>query len=267
MNFQGLPNPRQNSMKRTYAEIHIAHQGKSSDKWASYLQTYERLFGVFRDARINIVEIGVQNGGFLEVLAQYFPNAANIIGCDINPLCGNLEFEDARISVIVGDVSSPEVYSRIAIQAKPIDLIIDDGSHNSPDVIAAFINYFPLVRQGGLYVIEDTHTLYWEKWHGGVLRESSAQQLFKLLTDVINYEHWNGDLPLNTLLSSFFRKDAVPKFITEGWVNGLEFLNSMIVIHNAKQATHSKLGARTVVGTEFSVDRASECFKAEAIKV
>ena len=254
-------------MRGTFAEIHTAHQGKSSDKWASYLQTYERLFGAFRDARINVVEIGVQNGGSLEVLAQYFPNAASIIGCDINPLCENLEYADARISVIVGDVSSPEVYSRIAIKAKPIDLMIDDGSHTSPDVIAAFINYFPLVRPGGLYLIEDTHTLYWEKWDGGVLRESSAQQLFKLLTDVVNYEHWSGDLPLNTLLSSFFRKDALPKFIAEGWVDSLEFLNSMIVIHKAKQATHSKLGARVVVGTEFSVDRATESFKAEAARV
>ena len=78
-------------MSSTYAQLHHAHRGKSSDKWESYLRTYERLFTPIRDARINIVEIGVQNGGSLEVLGQYFRNAACIMGCDINPLCANLK--------------------------------------------------------------------------------------------------------------------------------------------------------------------------------
>jgi len=251
----------------TYAELHHAHQGKSSDKWESYLRTYERLFAPMRDARINIVEIGVQNGGSLEVLSEYFRNAACIMGCDINPLCANLRYDDARISVIVGNANSQEVFTNVAAKAQPIDLLIDDGSHISSEVVAAFVNYFPLVTPGGLYVVEDSHALYWENWGGGVLRGSSAQQLFKLLTDVVNYEHWSGDLSVNMLLSSFFRKDALPTFIAEGWVDSLEFLNSMIVIRKARQATHAKLGARAVVGSEFSVERATECFKAEPVKV
>jgi len=56
-----------------------------------------------------------------------------------------------------------------------------------------------------------------------VLRGSSAQQLFKLLTDVVNYEHWSGDLSLNMFLSGFFRSGALPAFIAEGWVDSLEF--------------------------------------------
>jgi len=37
----------------------------------------------------------------------------------------------------------------------------------------------------------------------------------------------------------------------------------MIVIRKAKHATHAKLGARAVVGMEFSVERATECFKTD----
>ena len=254
-------------MSGTYAELHHEHQGKSSDKWESYLGTYERLFAPIRNARINIVEIGVQNGGSLEVLGKYFRNAANIIGCDINPLCADLKYDDARISVIVGNANNQAVYTRIALKAKPIDLFIDDGSHTSSDVLATFVNYFPLVTSGGSYIVEDSHALYWENWGGGVLRGSSAQQLFKLLTDVVNYEHWSGDLSLNMFLSGFFRKDALPAFIAEGWVDSLEFLNSMIVIRKAKHATHAKLGPRAVVGMEFSVERANECLKTDAVKV
>jgi hypothetical protein len=40
----------------------------------------------------------------------------------------------------------------------------------------------------------------------------------------------------------------------------------MVVIHKAEQPTHAKLGARAVVGMEFSVDRATECFKADVAK-
>jgi hypothetical protein len=244
----------------TYAEIHKAHPGKSSDKWESYLPVYERLFNSFRHDNINVLEIGVQNGGSLEVLAEYFDHAVQIVGCDINPHCGELKYTDPRISVVIGDVNSPEVLASLADKLKPIHLLVDDGSHLSDDVINAFLNYFPLIAPGGLYLIEDTHCLYWENAGGGLLRSTTAQRLFKLLTDVLNYEHWRKDMALEAWLSSFFLKTGVPAFIAEGWLESIEFLNSMIVIHKAKQGTHSKLGARLVVGTEFHVEKPTETF-------
>lgn len=83
------------------------------------------------------------------------------------------------------------------------------------------------------------------------------------MTDVVNYEHWSGDLPLNTLLSSFFRKDAIPAFLAQGWVERVEFANSMIVVHKANEANHAKLGRRVVVGNEFYVERETESLKAQ----
>jgi len=244
----------------TYAEIHNAHQGKSSDKWESYLPVYERLFSPFRHAKINVLEIGVQNGGSLEVLAEYFDQAGHIVGCDINPLCAELQYADPRISVVIGDINSPDVLSALDIKLKPIHILIDDGSHLSFDVINAFVNYFPKLAPGGLYLIEDTHCLYWENAGGGILRSTSAQRLFKQLTDVLNYEHWEKDLSLEGWLSAFFQKNGIPAFISEGWVEGIEFLNSMIVVHKSLRGTHAKLGARLVVGTEFNVEKPTETF-------
>jgi hypothetical protein len=243
-----------------YAEIHSAHQGKSSDKWESYFPVYERVFSPFRHSEINVLEIGVQNGGSLEVLSQYFDKAAHIVGCDINPLCGELKFAGPRISVVVGDINSPDVISALTNKLKPIHLLIDDGSHVSFEIINAFINYFPLVAPGGIYLIEDTHCLYWEELGSGILRSTSAQRLFKLLTDVLNYEHWQKDMTLEAWLSSFFLKGGVPAFIAEGWVESIEFLNSIIVIRKAKRGTHAKLGSRLVVGTEFSVGKTPDTF-------
>jgi hypothetical protein len=238
---------------QSYAEIHQSHTGKVSDKWSSYLPAYDR---IYRDIRLNpvrILEIGVQNGGSLEVLDKYFPNAAKIVGCDIVPACGALRYANPNVSVIVGDANAPEVRERIASALAPIDLLIDDGSHRSADIIATFAGYFPLIAPGGIYLIEDTATLYAEAWGGGVLNQRSAQYLFKQLIDVINYEHWHKDATLPAWLASFFPQSQVPPFMLEGWVESVEFLNSMIVVRKARQATHFKLGERLIVGTEAAV--------------
>jgi len=247
-------------LKQTYAEIHNTHRGKSSDKWESYLRAYERLFSPYRQRGVTIVEIGVQNGGSLEVMAKYFANAKQIIGCDKDPACGGLEYADERISVVVGDINSQEILARLATHARPIDIFIDDGSHVSRDVITTFAAYFPLVAPGGLFVIEDAHCFYWEKWGGGILRGASAQQFFKQMTDVLNHEHWQQDLPLETFLSSFFAKGAIPAFLREGWMESIEFMNSLIAIRKATHRGGSKLRARTVVGDEFEVEAETKQF-------
>jgi predicted O-methyltransferase YrrM len=43
--------------------------------------------------------------------------------------------------------------------AEPLDLVIDDASHLGPETRASFETLFPLLRPGGLYIIED-----WS-WH------------------------------------------------------------------------------------------------------
>jgi len=237
----------------SYTDIHHAHRGKVSDKWSSYLPVYDRLYRDIRMNPVRIVEIGVQNGGSLEVLAKYFPNAAKIVGCDIVPACGALRFENPSVSVIVGNVNAAEVHGRIASEVAPLDVLIDDGSHQSNDILSAFVNYFPLIAPGGIYLIEDTATLYAEAWGGGVLNQRSAQYLFKLLIDVINYEHWHKDATLGAWLATFFPQSGVPPFILEGWVESVEFLNSMIVIRKARAASHYKLGQRVIMGTEARV--------------
>jgi len=55
--------------------LYQAHQGKVSDKWGSYLQSYNDLFASYSNQPVRILEIGIQNGGSLEIWAKYFPNA------------------------------------------------------------------------------------------------------------------------------------------------------------------------------------------------
>ena len=91
--------------KKTLRELYEQHEGKVSDKWSIYLTEYDRFFGSYRDDAIRLLEIGIQNGGSLEIYSKYFKNANLFLGCDINPDCAKLRFDDERIKVIIGDVN------------------------------------------------------------------------------------------------------------------------------------------------------------------
>ena len=110
------------------ATIHRQKTGKVSDKWSSYLDFYDDRFFYLQDSQVSILEIGVQNGGSLETWAKYFWNAEKIVGIDVDPKCADLKFEDKRIKVIVGDSKTTHIDSTF-------DIIIDDGSHQSDDII------------------------------------------------------------------------------------------------------------------------------------
>ncbi len=133
----------------TLAELYAQHQGKASDKWSSYLPTYDRLFAHLRTEWISLLEIGVQNGGSLEIWSQYFRNGM-IKGLDINPRCRELKFDCDRIAVWQGDASKFETTWKF-------DIIIDDGSHKPDEQIDALSSLWPSLRAGGIYVIEDLH--------------------------------------------------------------------------------------------------------------
>jgi len=133
---------------KTLEALYKEHTGKASDKWSSYLKIYDELFSKFRDKKINLFEIGIQNGGSLEIWAKYFANANYLLGCDIDKDCGCLTFNDPRICVITGDANSNAVCESVYKQTPILDIIIDDGSHLSSDIIKSFTLYFPHLSEG-----------------------------------------------------------------------------------------------------------------------
>jgi SAM-dependent methyltransferase len=230
--------------------IHRAKTGKVSDKWESYLRYYDAAFLPLRDQPISLLEIGVQNGGSLETWADYFTRGVDFVGCDIDPRSGALSFGDERIKVVVGDVKNPTTFQAIQDIAPEFDIIIDDGSHQSQDIIETFADYFSLVKPGGLYIVEDMHTLYWPPWGGGLHNPRSALGLFKALIDIVNFEFWPNQSSIEAYLAPFFPGDSTPWFISEGWIQSIEFRNSLITLRKATQEGHNKLGPRLIIGTE-----------------
>ena len=239
----------------TLEKIHRERTGgKISDKWESYLKVYDRLFSGLEKQPVRLFEIGVQNGGSLEVWSRYFKNAELIVGCDINPLCEQLTYEDPRIHVIVGDANQSRTLERVVKISPQYDLIIDDGSHVSKDIIRSFNIYFQLLKPGGIYVVEDTHTLYARSHGGGLRRRNTATAFFKLFADVVNYEHWRSRQSIEKCLGGFLPGAALAEDLTTGWLESVEFRNSMIIIRKELHPTHAKLGARLIVGKDAVAD-------------
>ena len=83
----------------------------SSLKSDNYFEIYEKNLGKFIGKEITFVEIGVLNGGSLQMWKKYFGKKAKIIGIDINPECK--KFEDDQIKIFIGDQSSEDFWKRI----------------------------------------------------------------------------------------------------------------------------------------------------------
>lgn len=229
-------------------EIIENHSGNVIDKWDSYSTSYERHIAPLRNSINTILEIGVQNGGSLEVWSKYFPNAESIIGVDINPDCKNLEFSCGKIEVIISDSTK---LNNSLLRGKRFDLIIDDGSHVSSDIINSFFNLMTQTTDEAIYVIEDLCCSYWQEFEGGVNHPSSAITFFKKLIDIINIEHWRNQKSIDWLLAQY-KNDICEKTISKLLtIQSITFENSMLFIIFGKQ--NSAIGVRKVFGNVASV--------------
>lgn len=65
---------------KTLQQLYQEHHGKVSDKWSLYLAEYDRLLSPYRERAVNLLEIGIQNGGSLEIWTRFFAHAHRVIG-------------------------------------------------------------------------------------------------------------------------------------------------------------------------------------------
>lgn len=242
----------------TLRDVYLSHEGKGSDKWSSYLDAYEALLSERRDGIESLLEIGVQNGGSLEIWSKYFPDAKNIVGVDINPKVSWLEYGDPRIRAMVGDASTPDVAAFLKkTYPQGFDIIIDDGSHHSGDIVRSFAVLFDQVKVGGVYAAEDLHCSYWAGWEGGLHDPHSSMNFFKCLVDVVNFEHWGVDMPRAKVLEGFAKHYSIA-FSEEqlAQIKRVEFVNSICFIYKC-DPSETKMEPRMFTGGQQTVEEVS----------
>ncbi len=234
-------------------ELYSSHAGKLSDKWSLYLDAYDAVFARFRGRPVAFAEIGVQNGGSLELWAKYFPQASIVLGCDIDPKCGALAFDDPRIAVVVGNVNSDPAYRAIVARSPRYDVFIDDGSHTSRDIVMTFCSYFRHVSPGGIYAIEDLHCSYLKGWGGGVDRPDTSMAFLKRLADWVNLRWWKAEREPSSLLDPFFPPAPRPDTAAFRDIRSVTFLDSMCLVERRADGEVPGVGERVIVGREAAV--------------
>ncbi len=175
-----------------------------TDKWGvhRYASLYARHLSPLRKDRFTLLEIGIggyrrerTGGASLRMWKHYFPKA-QIIGLDIYD---KSFVNQDRILAYQGSQTDELLLRKIARQHGPLGVVVDDGSHRPEHIRATFDVLFPLLADGGFYVIEDTQTSYWPRWGGSLDLDdkTTTMGLVKDLVDGLNYEEFGDTSPRN----------------------------------------------------------------------
>ena len=160
---------------KTLQEIsdYIQTIGHCTDRGTThcYIETYTKLFEPFRHLPINLFEMGVDYGWGLSLWRKYF-SKANIYGIDNRNV---LQF-NTGVNVVFGDINDPSIITNHFPNTE-FDIIIDDGSHVLKDQVSAFNLYFPKLKKGGIYIIEDIQWLDTKSWSSGLIEGDVLKSL------------------------------------------------------------------------------------------
>lgn len=167
-------------------------------KWIDYFEIYERAFSPYREKSITFLEIGIQNGGSLQMWREFFGPQAKIIGIDVNPACKSLEAEG--FEVWIGDQADPNFWTEFKSKNPRIDLVLDDGGHTMEQQIVTFQSLFPILSNRGTYVCEDTHTSYFPSHGGGLKNQGSFHEYLKTMLDEMHAWYYS---PLHEIQNSY----------------------------------------------------------------
>ncbi|MEM9974221.1 MAG: hypothetical protein AAF771_08580 [Pseudomonadota bacterium] len=131
-----------------------------------YSELYQMLFRPYADDEINFLEMGLLIGGpehgkskdretrdcpSIRMWLEFF-SKAQIFGLDVSDFSW---VRHERFTFYRCDMENRSEISRTAAELPALDIVVDDASHASHHQQHAFLELFPRVKSGGLYIIED----------------------------------------------------------------------------------------------------------------
>lgn len=176
-----------------FAQFAANRAGKVIDKWPHYFPIYTRYLSKYRGKAPKVLEIGVYRGGSMQMWARFFGPEASLVGLDIDEVAiVAAEDSQARYSVVLADQEDRDALAKIAQTHGPFDVVIDDGGHTMSQQIASVEALFPLLADGGTYIVEDCHTSYWDTYGGGRGLPGTFIEWVKERVDDLNAYHQPG---------------------------------------------------------------------------
>lgn len=156
-----------------------------------YTELYHMLFSPYRQRKITFLEMGLLIGGpehgartdrktadlpSVRMWLEYFPKA-RIHGLDVSDFSW---FEHERFTFHRCDMGDRAAIAEAieSIRTTP-DIVIDDASHASHHQQNAFLEVFPRLGSGGLYMIEDLRWQPPKLERAGVTRTAKMLRIFQ----------------------------------------------------------------------------------------
>lgn len=156
----------------------------------NYHLRYPQYLEQYRDKPCKLFEIGVARGKSIKMWEKYLPQA-EITGLDIRDLSKQAESE--RSKIYIGDQRNERLLIKINENRGPFDVIIDDGGHYCKPQQISFNILFPLLKDDGVYVIEDMETSYFRRFRSDYGNPISTIEMLKHAIDVMNSDHIHPD--------------------------------------------------------------------------
>jgi hypothetical protein len=119
-----------------------------------YLPFYDLLFKPYKYLPINIFEIGYLDGGSVRLWEDYFPNA-QIRAIDITDHWRRTNGVDPRTDRVKLELRDSMTLTSDYFKDFLPDIVIDDGCHISTYQTHVVKVVYPILRAGGLLIIED----------------------------------------------------------------------------------------------------------------
>jgi len=190
-------------------------QDSNTDKVThhKYHNYYEPILKPFYDLSGSIVEIGLGTGVSLPMWKKLFKHA-HIYGID-------KEYEnsgDDKYTIYKADQSNIDDLNKLKdiLTNKNVFFINDDGSHIPEHQLLTFNTLFPILVEGGYYIIEDIETSYWTKGecynyktYYGYKNNNSIIEIFKEVADIVNQEFIKDSTQLSNKILHYDYIDSV----------------------------------------------------------
>lgn len=204
------------------------NQPKKADKWNRYFPVYDECLAPYKGKNITAVEVGVADGGSLEMWSRYFGAESKIFGIDVDQnRCGNLTFDSNNVKVFIGDQGNKDFLEKTLNEIGPIDVFIDDGGHFFVQQVLTLQLAWKQMKDGGIFIIEDTHTSYMSQpYNMGLGKTHTFIEWCKPIVDALHYgwveEENKKDIKLN------YYKSSLPD------LESIQFFDSMVILKKRK---------------------------------
>lgn len=210
-------------------DVFLKYNTDKNALFHNYLRQYNDILNKYKEKNINLLEIGVFKGESLKSWRNYFNNAKNIVGLDINKSALNYQDKDNNINIHI--LNSSNIFTKEFLKAEydSFDIIIDDGSHIITDVIQSFENLFNLVSEGGVYIVEDTICYK----HQSFINNSDENHLsyFYKLTNFLNQWRYDSHTGIRDNCVDSFKIMKTTSNLFERSIDKIEYGCSYIAIY------------------------------------